>query len=78
MIAALFIIATILMVAVTIGYLYDEKKDSAPFILLGLAGILVVGVLLGNESPKSSKKKITPKIRVECEDNKCDTTYIYE
>lgn len=76
MIAAL-IIAGFLIVGITLIYLFDEEKNHVVVVTLGLMILTVMGTIIGNESPKSSKKKITPKIKVECEDNKCDTTYIY-
>lgn len=77
MIAAL-ILAFLLIVGITLIYLFDEEKDFTVVVILGLVGIFVMGTIFVDNYPKSSKKKITPKIKVECEDNKCDTTYIYE
>lgn len=76
MIVAL-IIAGFLIVGITLIYLLDEEKNDGVIVTLGLVILTAMGTIIGNESPKSSKKKITPKIKVECEDNKCDTTYIY-
>lgn len=76
MIAAL-IIAVGLIVGITLIYKLDEEKDFAVVVMLGLVALLVMGMRIGEDFPKSSKKKITPKVKVECENNKCDTTYIY-
>jgi uncharacterized membrane protein len=76
MIAAL-IIAVVLIVGITLIYKLDEEKDFAVVVMLGLVALVVIGMVIGEYFPKSSKKKITPKVKVECENNKCDTTYIY-
>lgn len=77
MIAA-FLIAVVLIIWITLIYFYDENKDLTVVVVLGLIALVVMGIIIGENFPKSSKKKITPKIKVECENNKCDTTYIYE
>ncbi len=74
----MIVAAIILMVGILLTYLFDKQKDYTGVVGLGLIALLIMGILIGNEAPKSSKKKITPKIKVECENNKCDTTYIYE
>ena len=66
------------MVAIILIYILDEERNHAPLIGFALIGLVVMGAIFGSEISKSSKKKITPKIKVECENNKCDTTYIYE
>lgn len=72
-------IAIIIMLGILVICIFGDKLEyNVPVISLLLVTLFVVGVLVGNDYPKSSKKKITPKIKVECEDNKCDTTYIYE
>lgn len=77
MIAAFFI-AIILMVGLFVIYVFDDEKDWTFVVGLSLVALIVLGIIMGKESPKSSKKKIEPKIKIECLNNKCDTTYIYE
>lgn len=77
MIAA-FLIAVVLIIWITLIYFYDENKDLTVVVVLGLIALVVMGIIIGENFPKSSKKKIIPKIKVECINNKCDTTYIYE
>jgi len=74
----MIVAAILLMMGIILIYFFDEQKDYTVVVGLGLIALFIISILIGNEAPKSSKKKITPKIKVECENNKCDTTYIYE
>ncbi len=46
-------------------------------IFLLILSILAIGVLIGEDEIKHTKHKVTPVIKVECMNTKCDTTYIY-
>lgn len=62
-------------------FFVDYKKEEINFLaLLGFSLMLsaVITLLIDNDSSKTSKKRIEPKIKIECKNNKCDTTYIYE
>ena len=39
--------------------------------------VLAIGILIGENEIKNSKHKVTPVVKVECMNTKCDTTYIY-
>lgn len=73
---AVFTTAVILLIGIPLVYHFDKKNNLFVMRLLVMM-LFVTGIVIGNDYPKSSKKKITPKIKVECENNKCDTTYIY-
>lgn len=72
------IAALLLIVGIMIIYYLDEERDYSIVVGLCLAALLVMGMIIGEDLPKSSKKKIEPKIKIECLNNKCDTTFIYE
>ena len=72
------ILLIILAIGLILIYLLDtEKKLVIPFFFVFML-VIALSATIGNDLSKTSKKKIEPKIKVECMNNKCDTTYIYE
>lgn len=77
------VLAIIGLVLVLIGYgiKNDDNGESLNMFMCGLIllmiSMLAIGVLMGKNEIKNSKHKVTPVVKVECMNTKCDTTYIY-
>lgn len=72
------VITGCLMFVVIATYILDTKRDWIVLFCLCVLGLFLASSTLGGNFPKYSEKIIIPKIKVVCENNKCDTTYIYE
>ena len=79
----LLILAVLSVIMLAISYAIKTDNDTdmrnmfvfAMFILA--LSMLAIGVLIGENEIKNSKYKVTPVVKVECMNTKCDTTYIY-
>ena len=55
-----------------------QQKDLFSFLVsLLMTLFFLLGVLMVDEVGIKSDKPLTPFIKIECKDSKCDTTYIY-
>lgn len=72
------IIIAILFLGLILMYIFDTERDGLVLFVIAMFAFFAASLVVGNNFPKTSKKKIEPKIKVTCENNKCDTTYIYE
>ena len=72
----------IVCIIVLVGVLsVDNKKQKDLFsflvsVLMFLCFLL--GVLMVDEVGIKSDKPLTPSVKIECKDGKCDTTYVYK
>jgi hypothetical protein len=72
------------LVLIIVGYSVktDDYDDGSNMFITGLiiltASMLGLGVEFGLQVNQTVKHKIEPTIKIECVDNKCDTTYIYK
>jgi len=79
----LLILAVLSVIMLGISYAIktdgdDDGRNMFLFAVFALAlSMLAIGVLMGENETKHSKHKVTPVVKVECMNNKCDTTYIY-
>jgi len=56
----------------------DDGRNMFLFAVFTLAlSMIAIGVLIGENGIKHSKYKVTPVVKVECMNMKCDTTYVY-
>ena len=82
-IIGLLVLAALGLAFVLTGYVMKNKysNDDASLFGAGLVvlvfSMLALGVLIGENEVKNSKHKLTPVVKVECTNTKCDTTYIY-
>ena len=76
-IAILTVLIIIGMVMVAYGYIEDEDNYLLGGLTICILSALSLGITLGANSNFRVKQPATPKIKIECVDNKCDTTYIY-
>jgi len=71
----------IMMLVISYSIKNNDDDDGENMFLFGIflliLSILVIGVLIGEDEIKHSKHKVTPVVKVECMNTKCDTTYIY-
>ena len=82
-IIGLGILALLAIILLVVSYSAKTEKDNDgrnTFIfgvfILSLS-MIAIGVIIGANEIKRSKHKITPVVKVECMNSKCDTTYIY-
>lgn len=80
MILTIFIVLVILCL-VYILFIHDWNLEGKPFYFMFMVVLLsvAIGVELGIRDTKTYKKPLKPtKIKVECINGKCDTSYVYE
>jgi len=74
--------AALLLIVIGYGVKNNDDADGTTMFMVGLivftASMLGLGVEMGLQSNKQVKHKIEPQVKVECVDNKCDTTYVYK
>lgn len=74
--------AALLLIVIGYSVKTDEDDDGVTMFIVGLivftASMLGLGVEMGLKVDKTVKHKIEPQVKVECVDNKCDTTYVYK
>jgi hypothetical protein len=74
--------AALLLIVISYSVKTDDDDDGITMFIVGLiiltASMLGLGVEMGLQSNKQVKHKIEPQVKVECVDNKCDTTYVYK
>jgi hypothetical protein len=74
--------AALLLIVISYSVKTDDDDDGITMFITGLivltASMLGLGVEMGLQSNKQVKHKIEPQVKVECVDNKCDTTYVYK
>jgi hypothetical protein len=74
--------AALLLIVISYSVKTDDDDDGLTMFIVGLivftASMLGLGVEMGLQSNKQVKHKIEPQVKVECVDNKCDTTYVYK
>ena len=78
----LLILAFLSVIMLAISYaIKTDNDDGRNMFLFGvfmlMISVLAIGVLIGENEIKNSKHKVTPVVKVECMNSKCDTTYIY-
>jgi hypothetical protein len=77
----IFALSAIMMLAISYSIKNNDDDDGKNMFLFGIflliLSILAIGVLIGEDEIKHTKHKVTPVIKVECMNTKCDTTYIY-
>lgn len=77
------VLVVIALAMILIGYGVKNNDDNDGASLFGIGVVLLmismltVGVIIGENEVKKVKHKVTPVIKVECMNTKCDTTYIY-
>lgn len=76
-IAILTVLIIIGVIMVAYGYIEDEDNFFLAGLVISTLFSFILGVTLEANSNFRVKQPITPKIKIECIDNKCDTTYIY-
>lgn len=82
-IIGLGILALLAIILLVVSYSAKTEKDNDgknTFIfgvfILSLS-MIAIGVIIGVNEIKRSKYKVTPVVKVECMNSKCDTTYVY-
>jgi len=77
----IFALSAIMMLAISYSIKSNDDDDGKNMFLFGIflliLSILAIGVLIGEDEIKHTKHKVTPVVKVECINTKCDTTYIY-
>ena len=77
----IFALSAIMMLAISYSIKNNDDDDGKNMFLfrifLLILSILAIGVLIGEDEIKHTKHKVTPVVKVECMNTKCDTTYIY-
>lgn len=79
----LLILAILSVIMIGISYVTktDNDDDMRNMFLFGMfmlvLSVLAIGILIGENEIKTVKHKVTPVVKVECMNTKCDTTYIY-
>ena len=72
---------SVIMIAISYAIKTDGDDDGRNMFVFGLfvlvLSVLAIGILIGENEIKNSKHKVTPVVKVECMNEKCDTTYIY-
>ena len=72
---------SVIMIAISYAIKTDGDDDGRNMFVFGLfvlvLSVLAIGILIGENEIKNSKHKVTPVVKVECMNSKCDTTYIY-
>ena len=71
----------IILLLVSYSAKTGNDNDSRNRFIFGLfilaLSMVAIGVVIGENEIKHSKHKVTPVVKVECMNSKCDTTYIY-
>ena len=74
-------ISSVIMIGISYVIKTDGDNDMRNMFIFALfilvLSVLAIGILLGENEVKKSKHKVTPVVKVECMNTKCDTTYIY-
>ena len=74
--------AALLLIVIGYSVKNNDDNDGSNMFITGLiiltASMLGLGVEFGLRTDQTVKHKIEPTIKIECVDNKCDTTYIYK
>lgn len=71
-------IACIIVLVGVLAVDNKKEKDFFSFLVSVLMFLcFLLGVLMVDEVGIKSDKPLTPSIKIECKDGKCDTTYIY-
>ena len=72
---------SVIMLVISYGIKNEDDNDGRNMFLSGIftlaLSMIAIGVLIGENEIKRSKYKITPVVKVECMNMKCDTTYVY-
>ena len=84
MMMAIVILAIISLIGIFVVYAIDANeppKNLPIFVFCFVTYTLCIAFIfctLGIEEEKPYKKPLVPKVKIECIDGKCDTTYIYK
>jgi hypothetical protein len=72
---------SVIMLVISYGIKNEDDNDGRNMFLFGIftlaLSMIAIGVLIGENGIKRLKYKITPVVKVECMNSKCDTTYVY-
>lgn len=72
---------SVIMIAISYAIKTDGDDDGRNMFVFGMfmlvLSVLAIGILIGENEIKHSKHKVTPVVKVECMNTKCDTIYIY-
>jgi hypothetical protein len=72
---------SVIMLVISYGIKNEDDNDGRNMFLFGIftlaLSMIAIGVVIGANEIKRSKHKVTPVIKVECMNSKCDTTYVY-
>jgi hypothetical protein len=71
----------VIMLVISYSIKTEGDGDMRNMFLSGIftlaLSMIAMGVLIGENEIKRSKYKVTPVVKVECMNSKCDTTYVY-
>ena len=76
------VLGFVAILMLVISYSVKTESDNEVFmfvfgVFMLIISVLAIGILIGEGEIKYSKYKVTPVVKVECMNMKCDTTYIY-
>jgi uncharacterized membrane protein len=76
------VLGFVAILMLVISYSVKTESDNEVFmfvfgVFMLIISVLAIGILIGKGGIKYSKYKVTPVVKVECMNMKCDTTYIY-
>jgi amino acid permease len=74
------IIVFVLVCLLIAMFIIDRYNDYIGTFIFALFALVILSMYVGWNDKQSFeiKKQITPSIKIECVDGKCDTTYIYK
>lgn len=79
--AVIVLFIGLILLGITMSIIGSDNKmaglQTAGLTLMVVSGVSL-GVFLGESLDREFKQPITPTIHIECENGKCDTTYIYK
>ena len=69
----------LILITLILLYIFDDER-SGGFFMFALISLVLFSIVLGAELSQefTTKYKVKPIVHIECNNSKCDTTYIYK
>lgn len=70
----------LILIALILMYIFEDEREHVGFFMFFLISLVLISIVLGAELSQefTTKYKVKPIVHIECNNSKCDTTYIYK
>ena len=70
----------LILITLILMYIFVDERENVGFFMFFLISLVLISIVLGAELSQefTTKYKVKPIVHIECNNSKCDTTYIYK